>query len=54
MLCCVANVRRAGAVARASLRLSLAAAVLGATAAATIVPAQAFELFGMKLLGGKE
>lgn len=54
MLCCVANVRRAGAVARASLRLSLAATVLGAAAVTAVVPAQAFELFGMKLFGGKD
>ena len=54
MLCCVADVRRAGAVARVALRLSLAAGVLGMAAAATIVPAQAFELFGMKLFGGKD
>lgn len=54
MLYCVASVRRAGAVARASLRLSLAAGVLGMAAVTTIVPTQAFELFGINLFGGKD
>lgn len=54
MLCCVARVRRAGALARDGLRLSLAASIVALAAATAPAPAQAFELFGMKLFGGKD
>lgn len=54
MLFGVSRVKRVGAAARASLRVGVAAGVIGLAGIVSASPAQAFEIFGFKLFGGEE